>query len=160
MFWKFWESSKNICKSFLVRLLAFSFFPATLLMEHCKGGFGKPQMKTLYPETLTFEVLFRYIISFSAAWTFSVCFHWFTLFTALAPLAVSYPLYFIFHIFFLIITATKINAFDAFLSSNSKGFKEFKSGVSFSMKSFSSVPFSFSFFFLSFHFYFPSSCRC
>ena len=36
-------------------------------------------------------------------------FHWFTLFSALTPRAVSYPLYFIFNTFFLIITATKVN---------------------------------------------------
>ena len=44
--------------------------------------FWKPQMNTLYLETLTLEVLFRYVISFSAAKIFSVCFHLFTLFSA------------------------------------------------------------------------------
>ena len=37
--------------------------------------------KYFYLETLTLEVPFRYIISFSAAQTFSVCLHWLTLFT-------------------------------------------------------------------------------
>ena len=32
-----------------------------------RAVFGKPQMNTLYLETLTLEVPFRYIISFSAA---------------------------------------------------------------------------------------------
>ena len=68
----------------------------TLLKFYQNGGlprvFAKPQMNTLYLETLTFERPFRHIIFLSVAWTSSVYFHWFTLFTALAPLAVSYPL--------------------------------------------------------------------
>ena len=66
----------------------------------------------------------------------------------------------------LILGITKILMYDFWydyispvFGSNSKGFKEFKSGISFSLKSLSSVLFSFSMFFLSFsvlfHFYLP-----
>ena len=46
-------------------------FPATLLKWDIANSL----------ETLTLEVPVRYIISFLAASTFSVCFHWFALFT-------------------------------------------------------------------------------
>ena len=60
----------------------------------------------------------------------------------------QYPFYFIFSAFFLI-TATTVNISDVCFGSNSKGFKEFKSGISFSLKSLSLL-LLFSMFFLSF----------
>ena len=60
--------------------------------------------------------------------------------TALAPLT-----YFIFSTFFLIITATTVNISDVCFC-----FKEFKSGISFSLKSLSLLLFSFSVSFVSF----------
>ena len=60
--------------------------------------------------------------------------------TALAPLT-----YFIFSTFFLIITATTVNISDVCFC-----FKEFKSGISFSLKSLSLLLFSFFMSFLSF----------
>ena len=64
--------------------------------------------------------------------------------TALASLAVPYQFYFIFSTFFFIITATTVNIF--LFGSNSKGFKELKSGISFSLKSLYWCYFIFSFF--------------
>ena len=55
--------------------------------------------------------------------------------TALAPLTVTYPFYFLFSTFFLISTATIVNISDVCFGSNSKGFKEFKSDISFSLRS-------------------------
>ena len=43
---------------------AFSSFTATLLKWGTATVFGKPQMNTLYLETLTLEEPFRYIIYF------------------------------------------------------------------------------------------------
>ena len=79
--------------------------------------------------------------------------------TALAPLTVTYPFYFIFSTF-LIITATTVYISDVF-GSNSKGFKEFKSGISFSLKShFHCCYFLFPCFFCVSQFCFIFSCRC
>ena len=50
----------------------FWLFPATLLKWDIANSL----------ETLTLEVPVRYIISFLATSTFSVCFHWFALFTS------------------------------------------------------------------------------
>ena len=76
--------------------------------------------------------------------------------TALAPLTITYPFYFIFSTFFLIITAATVNISDVCFGSNSKDFKEFKSGISFSLTittmkvSLSLLLFSFAMIFLSF----------
>ena len=70
--------------------------------------------------------------------------------TALAPLVVTNPFYFIFSTFFLIITATTVNISDVCFWFKSKGFKKFKSGISFSLKSISSLLISFYMFFLPF----------
>ena len=69
---------------------------------------------------------------------------------ALAPRIATYPFYFIFSTFHLIITATTVNTLMFVFGSNSKGFKGFKSGILFSPKSLSSLLFSFPVFFLSF----------
>ena len=58
-----------------ILLLAFSC--NVTKMGYCQKCLEK-LMNIHYLETLTLEVPFRYIIYFSAAWTFSVCFHWFT----------------------------------------------------------------------------------
>ena len=70
--------------------------------------------------------------------------------TALAPLIVTYPFYFIFSTFFFIITATTDNISDVVFGLSLKGFKEFKSGIPFSLMSLLSLLFYFSIFFLSF----------
>ena len=60
---------------------------------------------------------------------------------------VTYPFYFIFRTFFLT-SLLLLLIFPMFVfGSNSKGFRQFKSGISFSLKS---LKFSFSIFFLSF----------
>ena len=69
--------------------------------------------------------------------------------TALAPLTVTYPFYFYSarsssSLLILLMSPTFV------FGSNSKGFKELKSGISLSLKSLSSVLFYFSMFFLSF----------
>ena len=74
--------------------------------------------------------------------------------TAIASRIVTYPFYFIFSTFF-IITATTVNISHVF-GSNSKGFKQFKSGISFSLKSLTSLLFSSVFFLycsVLFHFF-------
>ena len=68
--------------------------------------------------------------------------------TALAPLVVTYPFYFIFNTFFLIITATTVDISDVCFWFKSKGVKEFKSGTSFSVKSLWSLLISFYMIFL------------
>ena len=72
--------------------------------------------------------------------------------TALAPLnIVTYPFYFTFSTFFLIIAATTVNIADiCFWFKFFKGFKEFKSAFSFSLKSILLLLIFFPCFFLSF----------
>ena len=95
------KCSWNFCKIHKKTPVVCEFLKNTFFTEHFwntasgfskqlskKGAlptvFGKPQMNTLYLETLTLEVPFRYVISFSAAYTFSVCFHWSTLITTIS----------------------------------------------------------------------------
>ena len=78
--------------------------------------------------------------------------------TALAPLIVTYPFYFIFSTF-LVITATTDNISDVCFGSNLKGFKEFKSGISVSLKSLLSLLFLFPCFYSFSQFCFIVSCR-
>ena len=88
--------------------------------------------------------------------------------TALASLTVTYSFYLIISTFF-IITATIANISNVCFGSNPKGFTEFKSGISFSLKSLSLCCFLFQgfferlfLFFCFFHFFgfFTFSCHC
>ena len=100
-------------------------------------------MNVLYLETLTLEVLFRYIVFFLTEQTLIAFLHHFTLLTILPPLAINYPLYFIFNTFFHMITATIVNIWCLLLV---QILKELKSGLSLSLKVVSLV-FSFFIFF-------------
>ena len=75
--------------------------------------------------------------------------YWFC--TALAPLAVIYPFYFIFSLFVYICMFV--------FRSNSKGFKEFESGISFSLSHFYRFYLLFPCFFCLSQFCFIFSCR-
>ena len=100
-------------------------------------------MNVLYLETLTLEVLFSYIVFFLTEQTLIAFLHHFTLLTILPPLAINYPLYFIFNTFFHMITATIVNIWCLLLV---QILKELKSGLSLSLKVVSLV-FSFFIFF-------------
>ena len=101
-------------------------------------------MNVLYLETLTLEVLFSYIVFFLTEQTLIAFLHHFTLLTILPPLAINYPLYFIFNTFFNMITATIVNIWCLLLV---QILKELKSGLSLSLKVVSLVLFSFFIFF-------------